>query len=253
MLLFRGAEPEHRPVVFPPHPDGYLRSLSGCMSVLARPYRPGKTATMPDDINLPLILVAALLATGSPGPATLNIAGTAMTSGRHYALAMASGVSTGSLTWSTAAAFGLGAAMLANAWVFEAMRYLGAGYLIFLAIRAARSALTAGTPATRGGAYRSAGRAYASGLALHLTNPKAILFFGSLYAVGVPAQASPLTLLTIIGAVAIQSALVFHGYALLFSSAPAVRVYLRLRRLFESIFALAFGYAGFRILTARLN
>lgn len=208
---------------------------------------------MTDDINLPLILLAALLATGSPGPATLNIAGAAMTSGRMPALAMASGVSTGSLMWSTAAAFGLGAVMLANAWIFEAMRYVGAGYLIFLALKSARSALTPGDLATRGGVYASARRAYASGLALHLTNPKAILFFGSLYAVGVPAQASPLTLLTIIGAVAVQSMLVFHGYALLFSSRPAVRVYLRLRRWFEAIFALAFGYAGFKILTARLQ
>jgi threonine/homoserine/homoserine lactone efflux protein len=208
---------------------------------------------MPDDINLPLILLAALLATGSPGPATLNIAGAAMTSGRMQALAMASGVSTGSLMWSTAAAFGLGAVMLANAWIFEAMRYFGAGYLIFLALKSARSALTPGDLATRGRTYASARRAYASGLALHLTNPKAILFFGSLYAVGVPAQASPLTLLTVIGAVALQSTLVFHGYALLFSSLPAVRVYLRLRRWFEGTFALAFGYAGFKILMARLQ
>lgn len=208
---------------------------------------------MLDDFNLPLILLAALLATGSPGPATLNIAGTAMTSGRRYALAMASGVSTGSLIWSTAAAFGLGAVMLANAWVFELMRYCGAGYLIFLAFKSAKSALTPGDPATRGGSYRSFRRAYAAGLALHLTNPKAILFFGSLYAVGVPAQAPPLTLVTIIAAVAVQSTLVFHGYALLFSSAPAVRIYLHLRRWLEGAFALAFGYAGFRILTARLQ
>jgi threonine efflux protein len=223
------------------------------MSWLASADGPRKAAAMPDDINLPLILVAALLATGSPGPATLNIAGTAMTSGRSRALAMAAGVSTGSLMWSTAAAFGLGAIMLANAWVFEAMRYLGAGYLIFLAAKSAKSALTPGDLVTRSGRYSSAGRAYASGLALHLTNPKAILFFGSLYAVGVPAQTAPLTLLTIIAAVAVQSTLVFHGYALLFSSAPAVRVYLRLRRWFESAFALAFGYAGFKILTAKFS
>lgn len=205
------------------------------------------------DINLPLILIAALLATGSPGPATLNIAGTAMVSGRRYALAMASGVSTGSLMWSTAAAFGLGAVMLANIWVFELLRYFGAGYLIFLAVKSAKSALTPGDLAPKGAAFSSLQRAYAGGLALHLTNPKAILFFGSLYAVGVPAQASPATLLTIIAAVAVQSTLVFHGYALLFSSAPAVRVYLRLRRWFEGVFALAFGYAGFKILTAKLS
>lgn len=212
---------------------------------------------MIDDINLPLILAAALLATGSPGPATLNIAGTAMVSGRGYALAMASGVSTGSLMWSTAAAFGLGAVMLANVWVFELLRYFGAGYLIFLAIKSAKSALRPGEVApknaSRGASFSTARRAYAGGLALHLTNPKAILFFGSLYAVGVPAHASPLTLLMVIGAIAIQSTLVFHGYALLFSSAPAVRIYLRLRRWFEGVFALAFGYAGFKILTARLS
>ncbi|WP_430398775.1 LysE family translocator [Ferrovibrio sp.] len=99
---------------------------------------------MLDTINLPLILAAALLATGSPGPATLNIAGTAMTAGRPFALAVAGGVATGSLMWSTAAAFGLGAVMLANAWLFELLRYAGAGYLIFLAFKSARSALKPG-------------------------------------------------------------------------------------------------------------
>ncbi|MEL3892524.1 LysE family translocator [Ferrovibrio sp. MS7] len=208
---------------------------------------------MLDTINLPLILAAALLATGSPGPATLNIAGTAMTAGRPFALAVAGGVATGSLMWSTAAAFGLGAVMLANAWLFELLRYVGAGYLIFLAFKSARSALKPGDVAPKAVQYGSLRRAYAGGLALHLTNPKPILFFGSLYAIGVPPQTSPHTLLIIIGAMALQSTLVFAGYALLFSSAPAVRAYLRLRRWFEGLFALAFGYAGFKILTARLS
>lgn len=208
---------------------------------------------MTDDINLPLILAAALLATGSPGPATLAIAGASMQSGRRFGLALASGVSTGSLIWSVAAAFGLGAAMLANAWLFELIRYAGAGYLIWLAFRSARSALTPGHAEPKGLAYASMKRAYAKGLALHLTNPKAILFFGSLYAVGIPAQSSPADLALIILAVAVQSALVFHGYALLFSSAPLIRGYLRLRRWFEGVFAVAFGVAGFKILTARLQ
>lgn len=208
---------------------------------------------MPDDINLPLILLAALLATGSPGPATLAIAGASMKSGRRYGFALASGVSTGSLMWSTAAAFGLGAIMLANAWLFEAMRYCGAAYLLWLAVRSARSALKSGEIEARGGSYTSLQRAYATGLGLHLTNPKAILFFGSLYAIGVPAGTSPLSLAIIIGAVAVQSTLVFHGYALLFSSRPLSRGYMRLRRWFEGTFALAFGYAGFKILTARIQ
>lgn len=205
------------------------------------------------DINLPLILAAALLATGSPGPATLTIAGASMLSGRKFGLAVASGVSTGSLIWSVSAAFGLGALMLANVWVFELIRYCGAGYLLYLAFRSAKSAFTPGDLEAKGAAYVSMKRAYAKGLALHLTNPKAILFFGSLYAVGVPASSPPEALATIILAVAVQSALVFHGYALLFSSAPLSRGYLRLRRWFEGVFAIAFGAAGVKILAARLH
>lgn len=208
---------------------------------------------MTDEINLPLILLAALMATSSPGPATVTIAGTSMKAGRKYGLAVASGISSGSLMWSTAAAFGLGAVMLANAWVFELLRYCGAGYLIFLAIKSARSALTPGEMEPKGLANPTWKRAYAAGLGLHLTNPKAILFFGSLYAVGVPAHATPSTLLLIIAAVAVQSALVFHGYALLFSSPPVARGYMRLRRWFEGAFALAFGYAGVKLLTTRLQ
>src|SRR3546814_8987232 len=74
--------------------------------------------------------------------------------------------------------------MLANAWAFEALRYAGAAYLLFLAFKSARAALTAGAPALRHVATSTLRSAYRRGLVLHLTNPKAILFFGSLYAVG---------------------------------------------------------------------
>lgn len=208
---------------------------------------------MTDSLHLPLILAAALLASASPGPATLAIAGTSMKAGRKFGLAVAAGILTGSLVWSTAAACGLSAVMLANAWIFEAMRWFGAGYLIFLALKSARSALTPGVPKLHGIAQTSLKRAFLSGLGLHLTNPKAILFFGALYAVGVPADATPLDLATVILAIGLQSTIVFHGYALLFSSAPVARGYFRLRRWFEGAFALGFGYAGVKILTARLG
>ena len=205
------------------------------------------------DVNLPLILLAALIATGSPGPATLAIAGTSMASGRPYGLALAAGVTTGSLTWSIAAAAGLSVVMLANAWAFEVMRYIGAAYLIFLAVKSARSALKPEAPVAAKIAVPSLRAAYRRGLLLHLTNPKAILFFGALYSVGVPAGSSPATLALIIAAIGLQSVIVFHGYALLFSSPPMTAGYAKLRRWFEAVFALAFGAAGFKILTARLD
>jgi threonine/homoserine/homoserine lactone efflux protein len=208
---------------------------------------------MTDEINLPLILLAALMATASPGPATLAIAGTSMTSGRAHGLALAAGVTSGSWIWSLAAALGLGAVMLANAWAFEVMRYFGAGYLLYLAFRSARSALRPSAAVTKAVVVTSRRKAYAKGLALHLTNPKAILFFGSLYAIGIPPGAALSSLVVVIAAIGLQSLILFHAYALLFSSAPMVAGYAKLRRWFEALFAVAFGLAGLKILTARLD
>ena len=95
--------------------------------------------------------------------------------------------------------------------------------------------------------------AYLKGLLLHLTNPKAVLFFGALFAIGLPADATPGALATVILAIGVQSMLVFHGYALLFSRPGMIRRYERLRRWFEAAFALAFGAAGLKILTTRLS
>ncbi|KIC47937.1 LysE family translocator [Tateyamaria sp. ANG-S1] len=204
------------------------------------------------DINLPLILLAALLASASPGPATLTIAGTSMASGRKSGLAVATGVTTGSIMWSVSAAFGLGAIMLANAWLFEIVRYAGAAYLGWLAIKSARSAWIGAKLSVLPVTSRSLRGHYAKGLALHLTNPKAVLFFGALYSVGVPPGTPVTALITVILAVGALSFTIFHGYALIFSSAPMIRAYTRAKRGFETLFALFFGAAALRILTTRL-
>ncbi|MCD0503862.1 LysE family transporter, partial [Bordetella petrii] len=99
----------------------------------------------------------------------------------------------------------------------------------------------------------TAGRCRLRGLMLHLTNPKAILFFGSLYSIGVPRDASAADLLWIITAVGIQATVVFHGYALLFSNRHMIGYYLRLRRAFEAVFAVAFAAAGIKILATRAS
>jgi len=204
-------------------------------------------------VNLPIILSAAFIATASPGPATLGIASMSMGAGRRHGVVMALGVVTGSLAWSAAAALGLGAIMLANAWILEAIRYAGAGYLLYLAVKSARSALRPQALTLKATGDLRPGEAYRHGLLLHLTNPKAILFFGALYSIGVPPNAPPATLLVVIAAVGLQSALIFLTYAVVFSSAAVARGFTRIRRLFDGLLAVAFGYASFKVLTAHLR
>ncbi len=127
------------------------------------------------EINLYLILVAALVTSASPGPATLAIAGTSMARGRLSGLSLASGITLGSLVWSVSAALGLGALMLANAWILEIIRYLGALYLLFLAYKSARSALSKKDIAVKSVSGEKPAL-FVKGFLLHIANPKAILF-----------------------------------------------------------------------------
>jgi threonine/homoserine/homoserine lactone efflux protein len=207
---------------------------------------------MLENINLPLIIAAGFIAAVSPGPATLALAGTSMKNGRPAGLALAAGITTGSWMWSVAAAFGFGAVMLANVWLAEAVRYFGVAYLTYLAFKAGRAALSTKEVElkAKSGSLR---KIYSKGLALHLTNPKAILFFGSLYAIGLPQGATLEQLVLVIVCIGLQSMIVFHCYAFLFSMAPVVDAYVRFRRWFEGLFAIGFGYASFKILMARLQ
>jgi len=206
-----------------------------------------------ENINYLLIAGAALVSIASPGPATLAIMAVSMNQGRRYGIMLALGILTGSLFWSTAAAFGLGAVMHANVWMFEVIRVAGAMYLIYLSYRSLRSAVSSKDVSVTSFGAGNPRAAYIRGLLIHLTNPKAILFFGALYSLAVPAGSGYSTLLSVILFVGVISASIFFGYALLFASATVRQWYVRSRRIFDTAFAVFFGVAGVRLLVSRLN
>ncbi|WP_171177950.1 LysE family transporter [Ruegeria sp. HKCCD8929] len=201
-------------------------------------------------IPLPVILVGWALAGGSPGPATLAISSTSMAHGRGAGVALATGVVAGSAVWGIAAGLGFSALMMANAWLFELVRIAGAGYLFYLAARSLRSAWVGGT-VTPAAAPRRA--FFAKGLTLHLTNPKAILAWGSIYAIALAPAAGALSVWSLFAALTSVSITVFIGYALLFSAPPIARAYARAKRWFDLAFGVLFGAASLTLLTARLS
>ncbi|MFT2098114.1 LysE family translocator [Marinomonas sp. 2405UD66-6] len=205
------------------------------------------------EIQYGLILMAALVATGSPGPATLAIAGTSMNFGRRHGVVMALGILTGSFIWSFSAAFGMAALMYANVWLFDIFRYLGAAYLLYLAYKSFKSALSPKEFELQKTAILSLKSVYLRGLAIHLTNPKVILFFGALYSMGVPSTVGIDGLMSIILLVGLQSACLFIGYAMLFSYAPVRHFYFKMSRAFDTVFAFFFGVAGIKILMSKLS
>ena len=172
-----------------------------------------------------------------------------MATGRLAGLVFSSGILFGSAAWGIAAAVGTGAIMLANAWVFITLKYVGAGYLVFLAVKSLRSALSAGDLGAGKAQRGSLSRIFAKGALIHLTNPKAILSWGAVYSIILPPGASMTEVAAMFGFLYSGSILVFIGYAFLFSSPGIAGAYRSARQWFELTFAALFGAAGIKILT----
>lgn len=207
--------------------------------------------------SLWLACLAYLVGTASPGPSNLAIMGVAMQSGRAAALATAAGVVCGSLTWGLLAAFGLSSALAMWSGALGLVKILGGLYLLWLAAKAIRSALSPGAmPVARDAVAASASgtslqRLFLRGSAMHLTNPKAIFVWLSIVSMALPPGAQAADSLRVVGLCALIGVLVFGGYAVVFSTPAARRIYGRARRWFEATFAAMFGYAGVRMLLSK--
>ncbi|WAP66860.1 LysE family translocator [Jiella pelagia] len=200
-----------------------------------------------------LVFTAYVIAAGSPGPSNMRIMGVAMHQGRQAALMLAAGVITGSVFWGVMAATGVSAVLTRYAHALIGLKIFGGLYLLLLAFKAARSALTsdeavrkapADIAATRGALYRQ-------GLLMHLSNPKAILAWVALLTLGLGPGTSPQSLALILGGCFVLSVTIFCGYALVFSTVPMVRLYRQARRWIEGVLAVFFAYAGLRLLQSR--
>ena len=197
------------------------------------------------------ILLGWAIAVGSPGPAVLAIAGASMGAGRKSGLAMAFGVWNGSIVWACIAALGFGAAMASHVWLFETLRYLGAGYLLYIAFKSAKSAMRANaahiTP--RSDTWR---KSWMRGFLIHVMNPKAALFWGALFAVVIPHGSAPIAVAQVALSCLLTSLVVMSFMAVVFSARIMSMGYLRMRRVFDGAFAGLFGYAALKVMTAKL-
>lgn len=169
------------------------------------------------EVNYVLIVTAVFFSIASPGPATLTIANISTNYGRVHGSVFALGVATGGLIWSCLAAFGLGAVLYANEWLYEYLRYLGATYLLYLAFKAAYAAIKNNVSKSHDAIAASLQATYFKGLILQLSNPKVILSFASVYAIFLPQNISISELATVIVAITVMANIVFQTYAYIFS------------------------------------
>jgi threonine/homoserine/homoserine lactone efflux protein len=119
--------------------------------------------------------VASLALLVVPGPSVLYIVTRSMDQGRAAGLVSVLGIHTGSIMHVAAAALGLSAILASSALTYGVVKYVGAGYLIWLGIRALRGRDEARPDVA--GKRHSLGRIYAQGVVVNVLNPKTALFF----------------------------------------------------------------------------
>lgn len=126
---------------------------------------------MIDPILFLAFLPAALALNLTPGADMMFCFAQGARSGPRAAIAASAGISMGLMVHVLLAGLGLGALVAAFPWVFGAIRWAGAAYLLWLAWTTWRTPLGAA-----GGPPRSSARAFRDGLVVNLSNPKVILF-----------------------------------------------------------------------------
>jgi threonine/homoserine/homoserine lactone efflux protein len=120
--------------------------------------------------------VALTIAVASPGPAVAAVVARALGSGFRRTLPIIGGLILGDIVYISAAIGGLAALATTFGEVFIVVRWLGAAYLIYLAIRLWRSRSDGNqSEAERPGG--SAVQVFLAGLSITLGNPKVMVFY----------------------------------------------------------------------------
>ncbi len=118
---------------------------------------------------------ASLVLAVTPGPGVIYLVTRTLTRGRKAGLASVAGIALGDFGNAVTASIGLAAVLSASAAAFVVVKLAGAGYLVFLGLRALRAAKTGhvSAPIKLLSPFRD-------GFWVSLLNPKTALFFAAL-------------------------------------------------------------------------
>lgn len=166
-------------------------------------------------------LVAVLLVELTPGPNMGYLAALSAGQGRSAGFAAVGGVTAGLVAYMLAAAFGLTEIFLVSRPLYEALRWAGVVFLLWLAWDAWRggSDVDTGEESTR-----SRWRLFLRGFVANILNPKAAIFYITLLPSFIQVDhAEPRTQALILGALHVAASVVVHCTIVL-GAASAARV-----------------------------
>jgi len=198
------------------------------------------------------LAVVHLLAVASPGPSTVLVIQTAAVSGRRAGLLAAFAMMLGALVWAAAALYGLQILFARFEWLYLAFRIAGALYLLYLAYMLLRHAGAPLPEADPSVVRASAWQGFLKALLLQLSNPKVMVFMGSIFVSLLPAQPPAWMDAAVLAIVAINEFTWFALLALVFSGGAARAFYRRTKLWLDRLMGGVLGLLGARLLATEV-
>ena len=200
--------------------------------------------------NILAIALAFFVVTVSPGPANIAVAAVSMHSGRRPGLLFGLGLSVGLAVWGGVAATGLGVLLQGTSQLLSLLKIAGGLYLLWLAVQSGRSAIRK-TPIAETSSEK--GRWFWRGLALNLSNPKAVVAWMAALSMGL-SQETNASMVAVATLICVGLGFVnYTGYAFTFSLPGFMAGYKRMRRWIDGIVAGLFALASLSLIRSAFS
>jgi RhtB (resistance to homoserine/threonine) family protein len=194
------------------------------------------------------VAVVHLLAAASPGPSFVLVVQTSAVAGRRSGLLAAFAMMVGAVAWAMAALFGLQALFARFEWLYLAFQIGGALYLLYLAFMLWRHARDPLPEIPVGAAGRMTGwQGFMRALLLQLSNPKIMVFFGSIFLSLLPQNPPTWVEVAVLVIVAVNEFTWYALLSLLFSGSPARAFYRRAKVWLDRVMGAALAMLGVRL------
>lgn len=188
-----------------------------------------------------------VMAAVSPGPAVLMAARVGLKHGLKTGAALSVGIGLGAVFWAASALFGLALLFEFAPFLLTALKFGGAAFLIWTAIKMWRAADVPLDDGDADVAPTSPWAALRLGIWTQLANPKPAVFFGAVFVGTVPTDATPLSLALLLLCIFLGEFLWNTSVARLFSLDRTRKIYVGLKHLIDRVFGGLLAALGVKI------
>jgi len=201
------------------------------------------------------LLVIQLLGVMSPGPDFAVVMRNSLVYTRRAAIFTVLGVTCGDLLHMTYIVLGLGVIIAKTAWLLTFLKYIGAGYLIYIGILGIRTKKHSANYAEKAHQHKvlSDFKAFRSGFFTNITNFKAMLFFIGLFSGFITPEVPNMVIAIYVAIILVSTFAWFLIVAIFFSNKHLISFFKNFQHIIERVTGGFLILLGIKILFTKGN